>query len=97
MFIKGISYWSFPGGLSGAKPVSEAFIEARNAGFESVEVCLSETGDVSLRTTARAAKEITRAAGDAGVEISSVATGLFWGTSLTADDRGVRAQALEIG
>ena len=97
MLKKGINYWSFPGGLEGTKPASEAFVEARNAGFDAVEVCLSETGDVSLQTTEPAAREIVKSAADSGVEISSVATGLFWEKSLTADDRGVRGEAMEIG
>lgn len=95
--IKGISYWSFPGGLEGTKPVGEVFSEARKAGFESVEVCMSETGDVSLRTGESSAKEIIKAAENAGIKISSVATGLFWGKSLTASDPAVRREALEIG
>ena len=97
MLTKGISYWSFPGGLEGTKPVAEAFAEAKNAGFESVEVCLSETGDVSMETTEKSAKEIVGQARDAGIRISSVATGLFWDKSLTASDQSVRAQAMDIG
>jgi L-ribulose-5-phosphate 3-epimerase len=95
--IKGISYWSFAGGLEGTKPIAEAFKEAKKAGFESVEACLSDTGDVSMQTTEAKAKEIIKAASDAGVKISSVATGLFWGKSLTASDPKVRAEAFEIG
>ena len=94
---KGISYWSFPGGLEGAKPTAEAFAEAKKAGFDAVEVCLGETGEVSLATTERSAKQVLRAARNAGVEIPSVATGLFWGKPLTANDPKVRAEALEIG
>jgi L-ribulose-5-phosphate 3-epimerase len=97
MFIKGISYWSFPGGFAGTKPVREAFVEARKAGYESIEVCLSETGDVSLETTELQAKSIQKAAVDAGIRISSVACGLFWSKSLTANDPMIRTEALEIG
>lgn len=97
MFTKGISYWSFPGGLDGSKSVAEAFREAKKAGFESVEVCLSETGDVSLASTERSIVDVTRAARDEGIEISSVACGLLWGKSLSATDPKVRAEALEIG
>lgn len=97
MLIKGISYWSFPGGLEGTKPAAEAFADAKKAGFESVEVCLSVTGDVSLETTEKSAKEIIKSASDAGVRISSVATGLFWGKSLSASDPKVRAEASDIG
>lgn len=96
MFTKGISYWSFPGGLDGTKPVAEAFAEARKAGYESVEVCLSGVGDVSLETTEKGAKEIIKAANDAGIKISSVASGLYWGKSLSASDASMRAEALEI-
>lgn len=96
MFVKGISYWSFPGGLDGSKPVAEAFVEAKKAGFESVEVCLSDTGDVSLDTTEESAKAVIAAASDAGVRISSVACGLFWGKSLTATDPAIRAEAMDI-
>lgn len=96
MFIKGISYWSFPGGLEGTARVAEVFLQAKKAGFESVEVCLSETGDVSLQTTHSSAKEIVKAAKDAGIRISSVATGLLWGKSLSASDPGTRADAMEI-
>jgi L-ribulose-5-phosphate 3-epimerase len=96
MFIKSISYWSFPGGLEGTRPVAEVFAQARKAGFEAVEVALSGTGDLSPQTTEKEAKNIVRAARDAGIRISSVATGLFWGRSLSADDPAIRAEALEI-
>jgi L-ribulose-5-phosphate 3-epimerase len=96
MFTKGISYWSFEGGLEGTKPVAEAFREARAAGYESIEVCLSETGDVSLETTEQSATTVVRAARDAGIELSSVASGLFWGKPLTSDEPEIRREALEI-
>ena len=96
MFTKGISYWSFPGGLDGTKPVAEAFKEAKDAGFESLEVCLSVTGDVSLETTERSAKEIIKSANDNGIKISSVASGMFWDKSLTANDSKTRSEALDI-
>jgi len=96
MFVKSISYWSFPGGLEGTRPLAEVFAHARKAGFEAVEVALSGVGDLSLATTEKGAQSIVRSARDAGVRISSVATGLFWGKSLSADDPAVRAEALEI-
>jgi hexulose-6-phosphate isomerase len=96
MFKKGISYWSFPGGLEGTKPVAEAFTEAKKYGYDSVEVALSGVGDVSMTTTEQQAKAIIKAAKDAGVEISSVATGMFWGKSLSASDPEVRKEAMEI-
>ncbi len=97
MFIKGISYWSFPRGLDGSKPVREAMREAKKAGFESIELCLGETGDVSLTSTGHSIAEVTKAAHEEGIRISSVACGLFWGKSLSAPDPKVRAEAIDIG
>jgi L-ribulose-5-phosphate 3-epimerase len=97
MFIKSISYWSFPGGLEGAAPVAKVFAKAKKAGFAAVEVALSGGGDLSPSTTEKAARNIVKAAADAGIQISSVATGLFWGKSLSADDPKVRAEAADIG
>jgi len=96
MFVKGISYWSFVGGLEGTAPIADVFAKAKKAGFESVEPCLSDAGDVSMQTTEKGAKDIVKAAKDTGIQISSVATGLFWGKSLTASDPKVRAEAMEI-
>ena len=93
---KSISYWSFPGGLDGSKPAAEAFVEAKAAGFEAVEVCLSEAGDVSLASTDADLARVKRAAADAGIEIASVACGLYWQWSLTATDTATRAKAMDI-
>ncbi len=96
MFLKSISYWSFPGGLEGSAPLAEVFVRARKAGFEAVELALSGGGELCLSTTEKEAKSIVRAAADAGIRISSLATGLFWGKPLSSDDPGVRAEALDI-
>ncbi len=97
MFTKGISYWAFPGSGDGSKPINEAFAEAAAAGFESIEACMSETGDVSLTTTEQQAKQIIKQAEQAGIRISSVATGLFWGKSLSSSNPVVRQEAINIG
>jgi hexulose-6-phosphate isomerase len=96
MLIKGINYWSFDGGLAGTRPVAEVFDVAKAAGFDSVEVCLGSTGDVSMETTEQSAKAIVKAASDRGIRISSVATGQFWGKPLTASDPKIRSEAMEI-
>jgi L-ribulose-5-phosphate 3-epimerase len=93
---KGISYWSFPGGLEGTAPLAEVFKKAKALGYDSVEPCLSAEGDVSLSTTEASAKELVKIAKDTGIEISSIATGMFWDKSLTANDPKVRAEAMEI-
>jgi len=96
LLIKSISYWSFVGG-DGSRPVSEAFAEAKKYGFDAVECCLSETGDVSMQTTEKSAKEIVKAASDNGIKIASVATALFGARPLSAADLKLRAKGIELG
>lgn len=96
MFIKGINYWSFPGGMEETRPLPEVFEDAKRAGFESVEVTLSASGVINLSTTETQAKEIVKAADDAGIKISSVATGLYWEKSLSATNVSIRDEAISI-
>ena len=93
---KSISYWSFEGGLEGKKKIREAFAEARQAGFDAVELCLAERGELSLETTEAGCKKILDDARNAGVEISSLASGLYWSYSPTDDDPAIRKKAMDI-
>lgn len=86
---KSINYWSFEGG----KPLAEAFGEAKEKGFEAVEVCMGDAGDLTPETTEDECKTIKSEAEKAGVEIASVATGLYWQYSLTDDREEVREKA----
>jgi len=75
---KSISYWAFPGGLEGTKSIPGAFKEAKEAGFEAVELAIGETGKLSLKTTEKQCERIRRQAERAEVEIASVASGIYW-------------------
>lgn len=88
---KGISIWSF-GGMS----LEEAFKLAKKAGFDGVEVALNETGECSLLSTDKEIKEIKQKAEDNGISLYSVACGLYWDYSITADCEKERAKAQEI-
>lgn len=88
---KGISIWSFP-----AAPLAESFALAKDAGFEGVEVALDEVGEVSLSSTERDLLRVKQAAADAGIELYSVACGLYWKYWLTADDPSERQKAKDI-
>jgi len=94
---KGISYWSFENGLSGEARLSKCFREAKAAGFEAIEGALSGQGELTPATTKEECAAIAADAKAAGVELSSLATGLFWDKSLTASDPAVAEQALEVG
>jgi hexulose-6-phosphate isomerase len=93
---KSINYWSFPGGLEGQKNIADTFAEAKAAGFEAVELCCGESGKLSLKTTERQCMEIRNRAERAGVEIASLASGIYWSYNLgcnTVADRNRAEQA----
>ncbi|MBO7762223.1 MAG: sugar phosphate isomerase/epimerase [Clostridia bacterium] len=88
---KGISIWSFP-----ADPLSKCFTLAKDAGFEGVEVALDEGGEVSLSASEKQLLGVARMAKDLGIELYSVASGLYWSNWLTADDGAEREKAKDI-
>ena len=88
---KGISIWSFP-----AMSLKESFLLAKDAGFEGVEVALAEDGEVNLKSTEKDLLKVKADAGNAGIELYSVASGLYWDYWLTSDDKAEREKAKDI-
>lgn len=70
---KGISIWSFPTQMS----IEDCIITARKAGFEGIELALNENGVMSLESGLDEIKQYREAAEKEGIEICSVATGLY--------------------
>ena len=77
---KGISIWSFPGGTA-----EEKFRLAKAAGCDGVEVAMDVGGDLTPETTQKEAAALRRTAEKAGVELYSVASGVYWQHSLTSE------------
>lgn len=83
---KAINYWSFPGGLEGKKSVLECFREAKEAGFDGVELALSMEGEVSMASTKEDMERILGWSREIGIGISSLATGLYWDYNFSSSD-----------
>ena len=88
---KGISIWSFP-----AQTLAESFALAKDAGFEGVEVALAIDGEVNLKSTEKELLKVKADAENAGIELYSVASGLYWDYWLTSDDKAEREKAKDI-
>ncbi len=88
---KGISIWSFP-----ADTLEKNFALAKKAGFEGVEVALDEKGEVSLESKEKDLLEVKRKANESGIELYSVASGLYWDYWLNDEDAAVRQKAKDI-
>lgn len=91
---KGISYWSFEGGLEGKAGIEKVLKEAKAAGFDSVELSVPG-GELNFDSSEKNCQDIAALARSVGVEISSVASGVYWGTSLTSSNAATRKLAVE--
>ncbi|WNR43147.1 sugar phosphate isomerase/epimerase family protein [Paenibacillus roseipurpureus] len=89
---KGINIWSFPGGTT----VEDAIVLAKKAGFDGIELALNERGHLSLESSESEIRSYRQLADEVGIEISSLATGLFWSYSLTSSQPQTRQKAKDI-
>lgn len=88
---KGISIWSF------AEPdIKKCFKLAKDAGFDGVEVALDENGPVSLTSTKEEMLELKAYAESLGLELYSVASGLYWSYNYTSEVEENREKAKSI-
>jgi L-ribulose-5-phosphate 3-epimerase len=90
---KSLNIWSLPADL----PLREKMERARDAGFAGIELEMAEEGPVCLTSTPTELEAVATMAAEVGIEISSLATGLFWGAPASSDDPAVRAKAVTIG
>ena len=91
MLKKGISYWAFRN-----KSYEEAFSCAKEQGFDGVEVTLDGDGELTPGTSDEKVLEIGKLAKKYGIELYSVATGLYWQYSFASNDPAVREKANSI-
>jgi len=89
---KGINQWAFPANMS----LKDCFKLAKEAKFDGVEVVIAEEGEITLNSNKRDIQKILKISRSIGVEISSLATGLFWNYFMTSDDSSEREKAKRI-
>ena len=86
-----INQWAF----GEAIPATKAMSMAKEAGFQAFEICVGIKGPVKLDATEADVTAIRKHAGDLGLELQSVASGLGWDFPLTSPDRAVRDKGRE--
>lgn len=89
---KGINIWSFSGQLS----IAECAHIAKDAGFAGIELSLNAEGELGLDVTDSQLTTIRETVTNEGLEISGLATGLYWEYAMTSDDSAIRQQAIDI-
>lgn len=88
---KGISIWSFT-----EANMERCFSLAREAGFEGVEIDVSETGEITVDSSYEDVMKIRKAADKHGISLYSVASALWWVYPMTHNDSEVREKSLSI-
>ncbi|MBA7609693.1 hypothetical protein ES703_16884 [subsurface metagenome] len=89
------SYWMFEGGLEATKPIAEAMQEAKELGFDAIELAVAGEGVLTHHATQSQCEDIVAAAQKIGIEISSVASGESWTCSPTSNDPEHRAKIID--
>ena len=89
---KAINVWSFPNEYN----LQKCMEVAKDAGFSCLELALGETGEVSLKSTDNEILSIKQMADDNDIELTSLASGLYWTYSLTSNDKATREKSLVI-
>jgi len=89
------SYWMFERGLEAKKPIAEAMQEAKELGFDAIELAVAGQGVLTDQTTQAQCEDIVAAARKIGIAISSVASGESWTYSPTANDPEHRARIID--
>jgi len=93
---KAINYWTFgPDAMAGEYDVVTAMKQARDAGFDAIELCLAPTGELRFGSSESQCKKLVAEARKIGIKICGVATGVYWAVSPTAMKKSVRDKALK--
>ena len=89
------NYWMFEGGLEARKPITEAMQEAKDLGFDAIELAIAGKGILTHQATQVQCEDILAIGQKIGIGISSVASGESWTCSPTANDPEHRARIIE--
>ena len=90
--VKQLNYWII-GGFENAKPIAQALAEAKAMGLDGLELCFG-AGCFGSGISEAECKAIKKQATALGLKIASLATGAYWGLSLSDPRADVRRKAI---
>jgi len=88
----GINAWAFPKGCS----VPQGFKLAKSAGFDCVELNVSENGYLTPESDEGAVNSLRASAEGMSLAVPTVCAGLMWNYPLTSNDASVAQKGMEI-
>ncbi|OHD53175.1 MAG: hypothetical protein A2096_01940 [Spirochaetes bacterium GWF1_41_5] len=87
-----INYWTI-GGFAGEKDAVQAMLDAKELGYDGIELTFSDVLKENItREQCLALKEKAR---EIGIGLYSLASGYYWGCSLSSDHAAERARAID--
>ena len=84
-----ISTWSFYGNWN----LEQKLQLAKDAGFAGFEAELTEDGPINLKSDAQALQAVRKTAEKVGIQLSGLATIMYWGANGVSDDPKIRERA----
>lgn len=87
-----ISFFSFDQRVS----IREACTHAKKAGYEGVELCLSEGGELNMKTSDADLKDLDTMIRDLGLLVSSIGAWNLWEHNLAGEDESGASYACDI-
>ena len=91
---KALNYWVF-GGFTGEKTPYEFIDFAAERGLDGVELTVGDALGIDISEAE--CRKIAAYAAEKRIGLRTLASGFFWGCSLSAADEKERRQALEFG
>ncbi|MDR3121332.1 MAG: sugar phosphate isomerase/epimerase [Clostridiales bacterium] len=91
MIRKGVNMWTFPAGTS----VREAIRQAKEAGFDGIELAFTVDGELSEKTGEAEIRAIKAYAEDLGIEIGGLASAQYWNYTLSSNYESLRNKTKE--
>lgn len=89
---KAINQWSFRNDMK----ILDCISMAKEAGYDGFEPALDEQGEINLQSSEKSLIKIKSYAEEFGMELPSLATGLYWKYSLTSENKVIREKAKDI-
>ncbi len=94
--IKATTYWSFPNGLENTADMASVLKEARECGFDAIELCIAPTGVLTTDTSEQECHKIRSLIDASGLRAETLASGMSWGKNPASDDPAEREEAIAL-
>lgn len=95
--IKSINGWSLPAKWNEAAHLPKTFRLLKALGFDGVELTFdTQAGAINFSSTTDEMLALRKAAAEAGIALTTLASGAFWASNFGQDDAEKRAQARKI-